>query len=249
MAFGPDGYLYVSFGDGGGEADEHGTYGNAQDLSTVLGKLIRIDVNSGNPYAIPSDNPFVNKAGARPEIFALGLRNPWRFSFDRGGTHQGFLADVGQEQWEEINVIRKGGNYGWRIMEGNHVFDPTIAQPLGVSIPALDFPIYEYGHGSSGLCVIGGFVYRGSAYPQLVGKYVFGDWSSGFYNPAGQLYYLDQTRPGIWERFTFQLPNGAALGYYINSFGEDEAGEIYLLGTTQRGPSGSSGAVLHLVAP
>lgn len=249
VSFGQDGYLYVSYGDGGGEADEHGTYGNAQNLSTVLGKLIRINVDSGSPYGIPSDNPFVSTPGARPEIYALGLRNPFRFSFDRGGTHQGFLADVGQEVWEEVNLIRKGGNYGWRMMEGNHAFDPTIAPGLGVSIPSLDFPIYEYGHGASGLCVIGGFVYRGSAYPQLVGKYVFGDWSATFYNPTGQLYYLDETRPGIWERFSFQLPNGSALGYYINSFGEDEAGEIYLLGTKQRGPTGNTGTVLRLLPP
>ncbi|MGA2864219.1 MAG: PQQ-dependent sugar dehydrogenase [Verrucomicrobiota bacterium] len=250
VVFGPDGYLYLGPGDGGGAGDQHGTTGNGQSLSVLLGKLLRIDVDSGSPYGIPADNPFVNTPGARPEIYAYGLRNPWRFSFDRGGTHQGFVADVGQNLWEELDLLRKGANYGWRIMEGSHIFDPTVATALGVSIPALDFPIFEYGHGPLGISIIGGFVYRGSAYPELVGKYVFGDFSTGFGSPDGQIYYLVETRPGIWERFSFQLwPDNGRLGRFIKGFGEDEAGELYVLSTTKLGPAGNTGDIRRLVRP
>jgi glucose/arabinose dehydrogenase len=250
VVFGPDGYLYFGPGDGGAEGDPHGPLGNGQVLTNYLGKMLRIDVNSGSPYSIPTDNPFIGVAGALPEIYAYGLRNPWRFSFDRGGTHQGFVADVGQNIYEELDILRKGGNYGWRIMEGNHIFDPTVAALLGVSIPTLDAPIFEYIHGPLGISIIGGFVYRGSSYPTLVGKYVFGDFSTSFGGPDGQLYYLDQTRPGIWERFSFQLwPSGGRLGRFIKGFGEDEAGEVYILTTTRLGPSGNTGDVRRLYKP
>ena len=250
IVFGPDGYLYLGPGDGGGGGDQHGTNGNAQLLTTLLGKILRIDVDSGSPYGIPADNPFVSTPGARPEIYAYGLRNPWRFSFDRGGAHQGFVADVGQNLWEELDILRKGANYGWRILEGNHAYDPTVATTLGVNIPSLDFPIFEYGHGPLGIAIIGGFVYRGAAYPDLAGKYVFGDFSTSFGVPDGQLYYLDQTRPGIWERFSFQLwPSGGRLGRFVKGFGEDEAGEIYLLSTTTLGPTGNTGDIRRLVRP
>jgi hypothetical protein len=196
------------------------------------------------------DNPFVSTPGALPEIYAYGLRNPWRFSFDRGGTHQGFVADVGQNFWEELNVLRKGANYGWRILEGNHAYDPGLATTLGVNIPSLDFPIFEYRHGPLGIAIIGGFVYRGAGYPDLVGKYVFGDFSTSFGVADGQLYYLAETRPGIWERFSFQLyPSGGRLGRYLKGFGEDEAGEIYLLSTTRLGPAGNTGDIRRVVRP
>jgi len=145
----------------------------------------------------------VTRNGAAPEIWAWGLRNPWRFSFDRGGTHEGFIADVGQNLWEELDVLRKGANYGWRILEGNHAFEFTTAAALNVDVKTLDYPIYEYGHGSSGIAIIGGYLYRGTNYNALVGQYVFGDFSTSFTSPDGQLYYLSQTRPGIWERFSF----------------------------------------------
>jgi len=250
IVFGPDGYLYLGPGDGGGGGDQHGTTGNAQLLNTLLGKILRIDVDSGSPYSIPADNPFVSTPGAMPEIYAYGLRNPWRFSFDRGGTRQGFVADVGQNFYEELDILRKGANYGWRILEGNHAYDPGLAGTLGVNIPALDYPIFEYVHGPLGIAIIGGFVYRGAGYPELVGKYVFGDFSTSFGVPDGQLYYLEQTRPGIWERFSFQLyPSGGRLGRFVKGFGEDEAGEIYLLSTTKLGPTGSTGDVRRLVRP
>jgi hypothetical protein len=143
-----------------------------------------------------------------------------------------------------------GGNYGWRILEGTHAYDPGLAATLGVNIPSLDFPIVEYAHGSLGISIIGGFVYRGAGYPDLAGKYVFGDFSTGFAAPDGQLYYLDQTRPGIWERFSFQLwPNGDRLGRFVKGFGEDEVGEIYLLSTTTLGPTGNTGDIRRLVRP
>ena len=250
IVFGPDGYLYLGPGDGGGAGDQHGTYGNGQSLSTLLGKMLRIDVDNGIPYGIPSDNPFVGTPGARPEIYAYGLRNPWRFSFDRGGTHQCFVADVGQNLWEELDILRKGGNYGWRILEGNHIFDPTVAAALSVNIPALDSPIFEYGHGPIGISIIGGFVYRGTNYPAMNGQYVFGDFSTSFAIPDGQIYYLSQTRPGIWERFLFQLwPSNSRFGRFIKGFGEDEAGEIYVLSTTLLGPTGQTGDVRRLSRP
>ena len=250
IVFGPDGYLYLGPGDGGGAGDQHGTTGNAQSLATLLGKILRLDVDNGTPYGIPADNPFVSTPGARPEIYAYGLRNPWRFSFDRGGTHQGFIADVGQNLWEELDLMRKGANYGWRILEGNHAFDTTVATTLGVDVPALDYPIYEYGHGSSGISIIGGFVYRGTNYPAMNGQYVFGDFSTSFGIPDGQLYYLSQTRPSIWERFPFQLwPKNDRLGRFIKGFGEDEAGEIYVLTSTVLGPTGRTGDVRKLSHP
>jgi glucose/arabinose dehydrogenase len=250
IVFGPDGYLYLGPGDGGGAGDQHGTIGNAQSLTSLLGKILRIDVDAGSPYGIPADNPFVSTPGARPEIYAYGLRNPWRFSFDRGGTRQGFVADVGQNFYEELDILRMGGNYGWRILEGTHAYDPGLAATLGVNIPSLDFPIFEYVHGPLGISIIGGFVYRGAGYPDLAGKYVFGDFSTGIAAPDGQLYYLDQTRPGIWERFSFQLwPNGDRLGRFVKGFGEDEAGEIYLLSTTTLGPTGNTGDIRRLVRP
>ncbi len=248
--FGPDGYLYFGPGDGGLEGDPHGPLGNGQVLTNYLGKMLRIDVNSGSPYAIPSDNPFIGVPGALPEIYAYGLRNPWRFSFDRGGTHQCFVADVGQNLYEELDILVKGGNFGWKIMEGNHIFDPTVGAALNVSIPSLVPPIFEYPHGPFGIAIIGGFVYRGSAYPGLVGKYVFGDFSTNFGVPDGQLYYLDQTRPGIWEPFSFQLlPTGGRFNRFVKGWGEDDAGEIYVLSTTKLGPSGTTGDVRRLLPP
>ncbi len=254
LAFGPDGFLYIASGDGGGAGDQHGAVGNAQVLTNLLGKILRIDVEGNNSsngqYGIPNDNPFVNTAGAAPEIFAYGLRNPWRFSFDRGGTRQGFVADVGQNIWEEVNILRKGANYGWRIMESHHGFDPGLASTLNVDIASLDFPIFEYPHGPLGISIIGGYVYRGAGYPELAGKYVFGDFSTAFNTPNGALYYLEETRPGIWERFDFQLhPSGGRLNRFVKGFGEDETGEVYILSSTALGPNGRTGDARRLVRP
>ncbi|MFE4537415.1 PQQ-dependent sugar dehydrogenase [Streptomyces scopuliridis] len=173
IRFGPDGYLYIAFGDGGSGGDPHG---NGQNLDTLLGKLLRIDPSGGEPYAIPADNPFVNDPNARDEIWAYGLRNPWRFSFD-AGTGDLLIADVGQSAWEEIDwapADSEGGeNYGWSQMEGNHPF-------RGGTEPANHVPpVYEYDRNGLGCSVTGGYVYRGDAIPRLKGQYLFSDYCDG----------------------------------------------------------------------
>lgn len=230
LDFGPDGFLYIGLGDGGGAGDKHGLKGNGQDLNTLLGKILRIDVNSKNPYAIPPDNPFVGSKEARSEIWAYGLRNPWRFSFDRK-TGKLFCADVGQDKWEEINIIRKGRNYGWRIMEGKHCYNPQ----TGCNPANLEFPIAEYDH-AIGISVTGGFVYNGKNIPVLQGKYIFGDW-------RGKLFYLEE-KNGKWE-FNHLSTDGKPrdINLNINSFGEDESGEIYILTQKITGTVFSNGSI------
>lgn len=214
LAFGPNGFLYIAFGDGGNGGDP---LNNAQSLQTLLGKILRIDVNGTNgpngQYGIPADNPFVTDASAQPEIWAFGLRNPWRFSFDTNGGRL-FAGDVGQDNFEEIDIIVGGGNYGWRIMEGAHCFNP----PSGCNPSGLVPPIFEYSHGDDGTTVIGGFVYRGPAITQLQGAYIFGDFSSG------RIWTLRETSPGSWTR-TLLISSGRT----ISSFGQDPAGEVYVL--------------------
>lgn len=219
VAFGSDGFLYIALGDGGSSGDPQN---RAQNKQTILGKILRIDVNaiSGNlSYGIPKDNPFVgNTDGFREEIFAYGLRNPWRFSFDNNTI---WCADVGQSDWEEINIIESGKNYGWRLMEGNHCYNP----PQNCdTISGLTRPIWEYSHFGGGFSVTGGYVYRGSEVPELSGKYIYGDYVSkkiwtltyDFINPAVNEHLLDA--PG-----------------YITSFGRDQNGEIYICLDTQDG--------------
>ena len=176
IAFGPDGYLYIALGDGGGSGGD--PFGNGQNRGTLLSSLLRIDVSSasdGKSYSVPPDNPFVGVAGARDEIWAYGLRNPWRFSFDEA-TGTLWLADVGQNRWEEIDIIEKGLNYGWKFMEGRHCFSPSV----GCDQADLELPIWEYEHFSSGcLSITGGYVYRGREMPSLFGAYVYGDYCSG----------------------------------------------------------------------
>ncbi len=236
VAFGPDGYLYIGVGDGGGEGDPNGVIGNGQNINTTLGKILRIDVDNGNPYSIPVDNPFVGVDG-QDEIYAYGFRNPFRFSFD-STTGKLFAGDVGQDLWEEIDIVEKGGNYGWRIMEGNHLFDPTLASYLGINLSTLIPPIYDYSH-YVGHTVIGGVVYRGTQYPSLVGKYVYGDWSATYFQPRGKIYYLTEIAPDLWNHKEFRFSNDKPLNLRILSIGTDESGEIYVL--TQR----SIGPLLH----
>jgi glucose/arabinose dehydrogenase len=210
LAFGPDGFLYFGLGDGGSGGDP---FGHGQDTNILLGKMMRIDVNStspGLPYAIPADNPFVN-GGGLPEIFATGFRNPWRFSFDVP-TRRLFVADVGQDKFEEIDIVQKGGNYGWNIMEGMHCFNP----PTGCNMTGLQLPIVEIPH-PEGQAVIGGFVYHGTALAGLQGQYIFGDLN-------GRIWSLQEAPPGT---FTRTLLNDTGLT--ISSFGQDQNGELYVV--------------------
>ncbi len=214
LLFGSDGLLYVGIGDGGSEGDPDN---NAQRLDSLLGKMLRIDVDrvgSDQPYGIPSDNPFVGKDDAKGEIWALGLRNPWRFSFDRG-TGRLWISDVGSLAWEELSIGIKGGNYGWKILEGSHCFE----EGCDLAHPGLVAPIWEYGR-TRGISVIGGFVYRGCALPDLQGLYLFSDYRP----PDSPLWSLSFSGQGAASRGAIALESTGAV---ISSFSEDAAGEIY----------------------
>jgi glucose/arabinose dehydrogenase len=212
LQFGPDGYLYIGMGDGGGGGDPDNL---AQDPASLLGKLLRIDVDSGSPYSIPASNPFAVDDGVLDEIWALGLRNPWRFSFDRM-TGDLFIADVGQSAWEEVNFVAGssvgGENYGWSCYEGDHDYDTGREC---TSLGTLAFPILEYSH-DLGCSITGGFRYRGSRYPALDKLYLYADYCSGRLWAAAQM-------DGLWS-------GALALDttYSITTFGEDESGEVYL---------------------
>jgi glucose/arabinose dehydrogenase len=209
--FGPDGLLYIATGDGGSAGDP---LGNAQSLNTLLGKILRIDVNGELPYSIPDDNPFVSGDGLA-EIWAYGLRNPWRFSFD-SLTGDIYIADVGQDMWEEINYSEQskaaGVNFGWNIFEGNHEYSGV--QPSGFSTQS---PVLEYNHGS-GCSVTGGEVYRGNQLPELYGVYFYGDYCSG------NVWGLFKNEAGSWQN-KLLFENIAQ----ISSFGLDDFGELYLV--------------------
>jgi len=212
LAFGPDGRLYIALGDGGGEGDP---LGNGQNRSTLHGKILRIDVDSpsrGLNYSIPRDNPFVgNTKGYREEIYAYGLRNPWRFSFDPA-TGRLWVGDVGQDRIEEIDIVKSGQNYGWNIMEGSLCYSP----PFGCNQTGLELPLWEYNH-TIGNAVIGGFVYRGSAFPALVGDYIYGDYGSG------RIWALRYN--GTGTPTNVELAN---TGLHISSFGLDQKNELYI---------------------
>lgn len=270
LAFGPDGLLYIAVGDGGNADDVgrgHSPIGNGQDLTTFLGKILRIDVNQGNPYGIPKDNPFQD-GKARPEIYAYGLRNPWGISFDRGGQHELFASDVGQTMFEEVNIIQKGGNYGWNLREGFHCFDPKnnktppedCAKVGADGKPLLD-PILEYKNINGfrkdsealGISVTGGYVYRGKAIPALQGRYIFADWSRTWALPDGVL--LAATSSGQDAKRTWKLDplpilgkENGKLGFYIVAFGEDAQGELYVLTTKRNSLTGKTGQVFKLTA-
>jgi glucose/arabinose dehydrogenase len=253
LAFGPDGYLYIGTGDGGGGGDP---FRNAQNPGSLLGKLLRIDTEyawgqtpagsnlfflpillnknqmAASPgYKIPADNPFISQSGARPEIWALGLRNPWRYAFDRQ-TDDLYIADVGQDSWEEIDFQPAGSlggvNYGWNIWEGEHCYNAsTCREPANYSPP-----VWEYNHGTNdsiGCSITGGYVYRGTAYPAMQGIYFYGDYCS-------RTVWGLQNIAGTWENHTFLTAPGG-----ITSFGEDQAGELYL--------TSSNGVVYQVVSP
>ena len=211
LAFGPDGFLYLGLGDGGAGGDPHH---NGQSLDTLLGKILRLDVDHGSPYAIPADNPFAN-GGGLPEIWAFGLRNPWRFSFDRLSGDM-YIGDVGQGDWEEIDFLPTGTpggvNFGWNYREGFHSFEGE--PPAGLNLTE---PLAEYGH-DQGCSVTGGVVYRGQSLAAWQGVYLYGDFCSG------RVWGLLPTADGSWQNMLLFETDA-----HISSFGEDEAGESYLV--------------------
>ncbi len=209
LAFGPDGYLYIGLGDGGAAGDPAG---NARNPQTLLGKMLRLDVDGGSPYAIPASNPFAG-GGGLPEIWAIGLRNPWRFAFDPL-TGSLYIADVGQDKWEEVNVVQTAPqgllDFGWDALEGLHPYEGAL--PEGPTIQ----PVAEYSH-AEGCSITGGYVYRGAELPEWQGVYFFGDYCNG------GVFGLIRTDAETWEQQRF-FESGAA----ISTFGVDEAGELYL---------------------
>lgn len=291
IAFGPDGYLYVAVGDGGHRDDQDTDFvqgrpedwyevndgGNGQDLeNNLLGSLLRIDVDRepegghhgpGTPYAIPDDNPFADVPGVKGEVWAYGLRNPWRFSFDMRGARDLISADVGQNLYDEINVVRKGGNYGWNVWEGAHCFNaarPTepfddCPDEVGVGHPdegaPLVMPVIEAentGHFDDGLgvAIVGGYVYRGAAMPALDGRYLFGVYSRSMGEDGhepGRLFVA--TREGdrwpVEEVRIAGQPDGQ-MEHFLLSLGQDRDGEVYVLVTDQTGLEGASGWVYRL---
>lgn len=218
LAFGPDGYLYIGIGDGGSQGDPHG---NGQRLDTLLGKVLRIDVDRaerGRPYGIPPDNPFVGRGKARPEIWCYGMRNPWRFAFDRK-TGALWCGDVGWSDLEEIDVLRKGGNYGWVYMEGTRRTGEG-----GKTVPSdLIPPVWEYDHSDGRASITGGCVYRGKGAPSLEGAYVYADYASG---DVWALWF-----DGKKVTRNAEIAYGTEIDHalYVSSFGEDAEGEVYLL--------------------
>lgn len=269
IAFCADGYLYISIGDGGGADDvgpghvpdwyEVNEGGNGQDLiANLQGNILRIDINCATGYLIPKGNPFVGKPG-RDEIFAFGFRNPYRFSFDMGGQHQLFAGDAGQGLYEEVSIVTRGGNYGWNVKEGTHCFnaeDNTMVRPTCPDVdpdgrklidPVIELNNIANPQGGIATTIVGGNVYRGSEIPEFAGRYIFGIFSGGFTAPDGKIFIAQSKTTGLWsfeEIVLKDLPNN--LGLFLKGFGQDLKGEIYIVGSTQLGPSGNSGKVYKL---
>jgi glucose/arabinose dehydrogenase len=208
IEFGPDGFLYIGLGDGGAGGDPKG---NGQNVNTLLGSLLRIDVDHGDPYAIPAENPFAKNKKGRPEIYAWGLRNPWRWTFDRE-TGRLWVADVGQDSWEEVNIIDKPGNYGWNSKEGSHCYKSAHCDN-----PNFIDPVIEYNH-DEGCSITGGYVYRGKQIPGLNGIYLYSDFCSG------KLWGARQTGSGVYQSFQLLDTN-----LNVASFAQSNDGEIYLV--------------------
>jgi glucose/arabinose dehydrogenase len=261
IAFGPDGMLYISTGDGGYANDwgigHNVTEGNGQDLLSPHGKILRINVDEsgGGVYGVPDDNPFVGQeATALPEIWAYGLRNPWRCSFDMGGENELFCGDVQQNAYEEVSIIEKGGNHGWRVMEASHCFnfeDPN-NHPTDCSTDGLVMPIIEYENCTAlpqnceGISVTGGYVYRGS-HADWDGKYIFGDWSKSFAAPDGQLFIATRGQDGTWTKELMTVANMDGPLPYILAFAQDNEGEVYALTSVTTGPNGGLDKIYKIV--
>ncbi len=274
MAFGPDGFLYIGVGDGGGANDNefgHAPQGNGQSTETLLGKILRIDVDGADgdrAYGIPRDNPFADGKQGRAEIFAYGIRNPWGLAFDRAGRKELFVADVGQNLYEEINIITKGGNYGWRVWESHIAFDnkkPNEPLPDAPRTDAFGKPFIEpiawYKHPArgkidptqvEGISVTGGHVYRGKAIKSLRGKYIFADWSRAWALPDGVLFAAtpaSKKRGAKWsiESLPATTTAGGKIGAYIVAMAEDASGELYVLTTARNALIGTTGKVMKIV--
>jgi glucose/arabinose dehydrogenase len=284
LAFGPrDGYLYMSIGDGGGADDvglghvedwyEANEGGNGQDIQqNLLGDILRIDVDRGAPYAIPADNPFAGTPGCSDgcdETWAYGLRNPYRMSFDMGGSRELFVGDAGQNLWEEVSIAVKGGNFGWNVKEGAHCFSTdnpdetptecpdTVGAPHPRAGDPLIDPVIEYQNehnplgGGLGHVVVGGHVYRGTELRQFSGDYIFGDYSREEEEPDGSLFVAKPRKRGLWQLQQLQVTMRPErrLGHFLLGFGQDLAGEMYVLTTDETGPTGTTGRVYRLVRP
>jgi glucose/arabinose dehydrogenase len=261
IGFGPDGMLYISTGDGGYANDwgigHNVTEGNGQDLLDQHGKILRIDVDKSGAgsYGIPDDNPFIGQeATALPEIWAYGMRNPWRCSFDMGGENQLFCGDVQQNSFEEVSIIEKGGNHGWRAMEASHCFDfeDPNNHPTDCSTDGMVMPILEYKNctaqpdGCEGISVTGGYVYRGS-HADWDGKYIFGDWSKSFAAPDGQLFIATKGADGTWTKEHMTVANMDGPLPYILAFAQDNDGEVYALTSVTTGPNGNLDKIYKIV--
>lgn len=272
LIFGRDGYLYISIGDGGAANDVAPGHvedwypvnagGNGQDIEQNLwGSILRLDMDGAMPYAIPADNPLVGKTG-RDEIYAYGFRNPYRMSFDMGGSGKLFVGDAGQVLYEEVSVVEKGGNYGWNVKEGTHCFNAAAPSTTFSECPSVDAfgnpltdPVIEMLNTANpapaevkSLTVIGGHVYRGHEIPSLTGKYIFGSFSRSFAGPQGEIFVAQPAGPGLWpfERVPLaSFPDH--LGLFVKGFGQDLQGEIYVAVSSVLGPSGTTGKVYKLV--
>ena len=270
LAFGPDSFLYISIGDGGSANDVAAGHvddwyatnpgGNGQDIvSNLFGNILRIDVDNGSPYGIPADNPFVNKDGL-DEIYAYGFRNPFRMSFDMGGNHDLIAGDAAQGLFEEIDLVTKGGNYGWNVKEGRACFNAAANTTTLPSCPSMDNfnnllidPVVVVNNagnpqGGRATTIIGGNVYRGTAIPQYQGKYIFGSFGQGGTLANAELFIstpAGQTDWGFEEINLASHPDD--IGYFLKGFGQDNNGEIYLTVSSNLGPSGTTGKVFKLI--
>ncbi|MEM7776787.1 MAG: PQQ-dependent sugar dehydrogenase [Pseudomonadota bacterium] len=259
IGFGSDGMLYISTGDGGYANDwgigHNVTEGNGQDMTSLLGKILRVDVNTDGkaPYKVPDDNPFVGNRNAAPEIWAYGLRNPWRCSFDMKGGDL-FCADVQQNSFEEVNIVTKGGNFGWRKMEATKCFDYTKPDnhPAECDKAGLVMPVMEYDNCTAkpknckGISVTGGYIYRGQ-HKAWDGKYIFGDWSKSFGAMDGQIFVGSKGSDGKWSMETAEVTGVDGNTPYILAFAQDEAGEVYALTSITTGPVGSLDTIYKIV--
>ena len=274
LAFGHDGYLYIAIGDGGGANDVGPGHfddwytpnggGNAQNLdANFLGKILCIDIDGASPYVVPPTNPFVGKPGL-DEIYAFGFRNPYRMTFDMGESKALMTGDAGQSLWEEINVVNKGGNYGWNVREGAHCFNAADNTKELATCPTVDNrgkklldPVIELKNwknplGGNATTIIGGYIYRGETIQKWQGKYIFGTFSQSATTPNGELFVATpqfDNATATWDYEEIKLNSAQDdLGYFLKGFGQDEDGEMYITVSSTVGPSGNTGKVYKLVA-